>query len=231
MNRKFLGAASIAAIAAFGLAACGQESRTADYDSDDSAATQYSQSEDAYPSEDGSLAGEPTDADRERLAQETGVPNTGGVDRMREGPMIAIADVRVKSDAEEAASTAFDQADANGDGMLDRSEYLTVMMSADPNVAAAPGMPGETADEMTAPSATAPGAAQAAEADAAAAVDTAFAEAAGDDSVMSKDELRAAFLARFDEADADGDAQLSDEEQQTFAALTAGEQASTGQQP
>lgn len=236
MTRQFLGAASIAALMAFGLAACGQESATYE-DANSGDTSEYSQADDSYPAgttDDGSLAGEPTDAERERLAQETGVPNAGGVDQsgaLREGSMVAIADIRVKSDAEEAASTAFEQADANGDGMLDRSEYMTVAMSAESDastVPATPAMPGE-ADTTAQPSATS-SAMQNAAADPAT-VDTAFAEAAGDDSILSKEELRAAFLARFDEADVDGDAQLSDEEQMTFAALTAGEQAEPAQQP
>ncbi len=227
MSKRFLGAASVAALMAFGLAACGQDATTYE-DASSGETTQYSEAEDSYAADDDSLAGEPTDADRERLAQQTGVPNAGGVDdasALREGPTVAIADIRVKSDAEEAASTAFEQADANGDGMLDRSEYMTVAMSAEGDasaVPATPAMPGEV--DPTAEPSPAPGAAQTAAADPAT-VDTAFAEAAGDDSIMSKEELRAAFLARFDEADADGDAQLSDEEQMTFAALTAGEQA------
>ncbi|MEQ8936190.1 MAG: hypothetical protein RIE56_10410 [Amphiplicatus sp.] len=226
MTKQFLGAASIAALMAFGLAACGQESATYD-DANSGDTTQYSQAGDSYPSDDETLAGQPTD--QERMAQETNVPNAGGVDQssaLREGPVVAIADIRVKSDAEEAASTAFEQADANGDGMLDRSEYITVAMSAesDPSIASSTSaVSGEIVDP-TAESSITPGATQTATADSAT-VDTAFAEAAGDDSILSKEELRAAFLARFDEADVDGDAQLSDEEQMTFAALTAGEQA------
>jgi len=226
MSKRFLGAASVAALMALGLAACGQESATYD-DVSSGDTTQYSETEDSYPADDETFAGQPTD--QERMAQETGVPNAGGVDSssaLREGPIVAIADVRVKSDAEEAASTAFEQADANGDGMLDRSEYMTVAMSAEGDAGMAPStpaLPGETVDPTVEPSTT-PGSTQTAEAGSAT-VDTAFAEAAGDDSILSKEELRAAFLARFDEADADGDAQLSDEEQMTFAALTAGEPA------
>jgi hypothetical protein len=51
-----------------------------------------------------------------------------------------------------------------------------------------------------------------------------FDDAAGDDDTMTAEELRTAFLARFDEADIDGDEQLDDAELRTFAALTRGQE-------
>ena len=51
-----------------------------------------------------------------------------------------------------------------------------------------------------------------------------FDDAAGDDDTMTAEELRTAFLARFDEADVDGDEQLDDAELRTFAALTRGQE-------
>ena len=103
MSKRFLGAASVAALMAFGLAACGQESAYDDVSSGDT--TQYSETEDSYPAEDETLAGQPTD--QERMAQETGVPNAGVVDSssaLREGPVVAIADIRVKSEPGKGAS-------------------------------------------------------------------------------------------------------------------------------
>ncbi len=54
-----------------------------------------------------------------------------------------------------------------------------------------------------------------------------FQEAAGDDNEMTMEELRTAFLSRFDEADQDGDDELDAAELQTFAALTLGQETAT----
>ncbi|MAW81807.1 MAG: hypothetical protein CMI63_16350 [Parvularcula sp.] len=55
-----------------------------------------------------------------------------------------------------------------------------------------------------------------------------FQDAAGDDAEVTQEELREAFLARFEEADEDGDDELDASELRTFAALTRGQQ-QTGQ--
>ncbi|MCK5860785.1 MAG: hypothetical protein KAG72_15650 [Abyssibacter sp.] len=163
---------------------------------------------------------------------------------------------RTRAEIETLATEAFQTADANNDGAIDREEYvqlalasardfdsfvtqpvnlMSVNPAADPetavteqDVAAADEAAPEqemTPDETGAPTQTAE-AAPLDEAEAAtietAATDT-FEQAAGDDGEMTPQELRTAFLARFDEADADGDDELDEAELQTFAALTRGE--------
>ena len=120
-------------------------------------------------------------------------------------------------DAEQAAVAAFQMADANGDGVLDQEEYLTIAMAAESGLAeAAPALEQGEVD-IGAPEQQI----RAAEADASA-VEAAFAEIAGETGEATKDDLRAAFLARFEQADADGDGQLDEEERLTFAALMIG---------
>lgn len=215
MSRKFISAASIAALMAVGLAACGQQTRTAsDETTEQQERSEHAEApyEQAQPE---ALAQAPRPSDDASLAQPE-VPNTGGATTPA-AEAVAIVDVRVRTDAEQAAVAAFQMADANGDGVLDQEEYLTIAMAAESGLAeAAPALEQGEVD-IGAPEQQI----RAAEADASA-VEAAFAEIAGETGEATKDDLRAAFLARFEQADADGDGQLDEEERLTFAALMIG---------
>lgn len=242
MNMRLIGTASAAALLSLGLAACGQDP---DYE------TSQTETTGAYAQDDDTAVAEETpdqsaDQQQSRVADsgyattdtpaasydpQATTPNAGGLTPAAI-EAVAIADIRIESDAERAAETAFGAADANGDGMLDRAEYMTVAISAEPaqsvpgivdpvdpatgaTVAEAPPIDGATpeGDTLVATDPVDP-----------VMVDAAFAAAAGPDGELTEEELRSAFLARFEQADADGDAELSDEERMTFAALTVGEQ-------
>lgn len=216
MSRKFFGAASIAALMAAGLAACGQETRTAYDETDEQERSEYAEQETETPD---TFAGAPMPSDDARLAQPAAVPNAGGAAAPTgEAVAAAIADVRVRSDAEQAAVAAFRLADANGDGVLDQDEYLTIALAAESGFAEAAPAYEQGEGDIGAPE---PYQTRTAEADPAA-VEAAFAEVAGETGEATKDDLRAAFLARFEQADADGDGQLDEQERIAFAALIVG---------
>jgi len=244
MNKTLIGAVSMAALLAVGLSACGQQEKS-----------EYGRTADDQTGSESSSGGTTDDqyaANQPGEGSESGgtepAPNAGGLaplspgsttaEATGDGMEVAIAEISSKDDAERVAGEAFDQADADRDGMLDRSEYMTLAMSAEHYglaASAAPGaaggeMPGtEPPDEMPSGEANAggalpgaPDASQTAASDAMPAIDAAFAEAAGEDGSMTEEELSAAFLDRFEIADEDGDAQLNETERQTFAQLTAG---------
>lgn len=244
MNRTLIGAVSMAALLAVGLSACGQQ-KESEYGStaDDQTGSESSSggtTDDQYaanqPGEGSQSGGTEAAPNAGRLAPLS--PGSTTAEAPGDGMEVAIADISSKDDAERVAGEAFDQADANSDGKLDRSEYMTLAMSAEHYgsvSSAAPGAAGgeipgtEPPDEMPSDDANAdgalpgaPDASQMSESEAMPAIDAAFTEAAGEDGSMSQDELRAAFLDRFDIADADGNDQLDDTERQTFAELTAG---------
>ena len=150
-------------------------------------------------------------------------------------PMKA-SDVRSKDDVTLITDSAFEKADLNGDGSLDRTEFATLSLAAageDPSVISTvltkaeevasdmvDGVTGAEADSETGVDAgTAMPAEEAAQV---AALEEDFVESAGDDAAMTKEELRAAFLARFEKADVNENEQLETEESEVFAALTAG---------
>lgn len=153
-----------------------------------------------------------------------------------------------RADIEALAGEAFDSADANDDGAIDREEYVQLALASARDF---DGFMTEPANLMqvnpaTDPEAVAeeretPGAdaqaelqAQAAKTEPvlddaeAATIETAaaqtFEDAAGEDGELTAEELRTAFLSRFAAADADGDEELDGAELQTFAALTRGEE-------
>ena len=150
-------------------------------------------------------------------------------------PMKA-SDVRSKDDVTLITDSAFEKADLNGDGSLDRTEFATLSLAAageDPSVISTVltkaeetasdmvgGVTGAEADSETDVDAGA--AMPAEEAAQVAALEEDFVESAGDDAAMTKEELRAAFLARFEKADVNENEQLETEESEVFAALTAG---------
>lgn len=242
MNKTLIGAVSMAALLAVGLSACGQQKEsqyggTAD-DQTGSESSSGGTADDQYAANE---PGEGPESSGTRTA-----PNAGGLapaapydmatETTDDGMVLAISDISSKDDAERVAGQAFDQADADRDGKLDRSEYMSLAMSAehygspaDSAVGAIPGeIPGEELpDELSSGQANVggplPGAPDGSQmSEAGPAIDAAFAEAAGEDGSMTEEELRAAFLDRFDIADADGDDQLNETERQTFAHLTAG---------
>lgn len=165
----------------------------------------------------------------------------------------AMADTRVadsdmtrsRAEIQALASRAFSAADINDDGAIDREEYVKLALASardldsfvtDPQIDAAAmrdqgavsPAPGEDTGDTVAPTDETAGAepTRLATTDSAEIEITAaqsFDEVAGPDDEMTQEELRTAFLSRFEEADADGDDQLDAEELQTFAALTRGE--------
>lgn len=137
-----------------------------------------------------------------------------------------VSDVRSKADIDLVTASAFDAADFNRDGVLDRDEFANMTMVvvnrdgdnlADKASGAAEKMlnnvTGAAGDEVTKP-------ADATVTDAV--IDEAFAQASGDDAAMTKEELRETFLARFEQADANDNDQLEEEERKKFALLSAG---------
>lgn len=226
MKKNLVSAASAAALLAFGLTACAQEQNRYAETEESANRTAYAEiGDEPLPGEytrmgdEAALAG-----DRLAQANETS-PNAGGVTTdpttayaASEPVTVEIAEVRVKDEVEAAAENAFMVADLNGDGVLSRDEYMTIAMNLRPQT---------TADATTMP---APDGAleegdttMLAEEPSPVTVAAAFEAAAGPDGELTREKLREAFLARFEQADADGDDELNDEEWQTFAALTTGE--------
>ena len=152
-------------------------------------------------------------------------------------PMKA-SDVQSKEDVSLITDSAFEKADLNGDGALDRTEFATLSLAAageDPSMIETvltraeetatdivQGVTGADAEAETEPGIESGVSLPAEEAAQVAALDEDFAESAGDDASMTKEELRSAFLARFEKADVNDNEQLEMEERETFAALTAG---------
>ncbi len=174
---------------------------------------------------------------------------------------------RTRGEIETLAARAFEGADANNDGALQRDEYIVLalasardfdafvtepvnLMSVNPvdepidvseaeeGTASADVINDDddvaAGDDMTRTAETA-GATQTAmhlneplDAETEAEIETSaaqlFQEAAGGDAEVTEDELRQAFLARFEEADEDGDDELDATELRKFAALTRGQE-------
>lgn len=169
-------------------------------------------------------------------AQPTGSADSAQYGVTTAGEVFEIAEINNKADAERIASDAFDKADANGDGQLDRSEYVMIAMGANEFVAGSSPIDvtpegvgegdidtGDTLDSTAPADTTTPTVADTTDAVNETTVATVFTEAAGTDNTLTKEELRAAFLARFDKADADNNGTLTEEERQTFAQLTTGD--------
>lgn len=244
MKIRLLGAASLAALA-LGVAACAKDETK--YAENDTATTESTTTTttDSYaandpaataadPYETPGTTASPTTGALAAGEQPTGASSQYGVTTA--GEVIQIADISTKTDAERVASDAFDKADANGDGKLDKAEYVMIAMGANEFRSASSAIDdtqegigegdmdtGDAAVDSTAPAdPSMPTTAETATVDETS-VEPVFAEAAGVDNELTKDELRAAFLARFDTADADKDQQLSETERQTFAELTTGD--------
>src|SRR5690606_7955888 len=113
MKNSLFSAASLASLAAFGLAACADDNVAGDEET----ATyrqEETETDDIAEAEEDALARSTTAPDQPAGA----VPNTGGVTPGAAATGLSIADIRIKSDAERAAESAFALADANRDGML-----------------------------------------------------------------------------------------------------------------
>lgn len=253
MKIRLLGAASLAALA-LAVAACAKDETK--YAEDDTATTESTTTDsttatDSYAANDPAATdtATPSAADPYATPSTTASPTTGALAAGEQptgassqygvttaGEVIEIAEINTKTDAERVASDAFDKADANGDGKLDKAEYVMIAMGANEFRSASSPIDetqegvgegdmdtGDAAVDSTAPAdPSMPATAETATVDETS-VEPAFAEAAGADNELTKDELRTAFLARFDTADADKDQQLSETERQTFAELTTGD--------
>jgi|GEM_PF-1828240 len=148
------------------------------------------------------------------------------------------SDVKSKDDISLITDSAFEKADVDGNGALDRTEFATLSLAAageDPSVISSvltqvedkaeeivQGVTGADAETEYDSGIDAGVSVPSGEAAQVAALDEDFAESAGDDAAMTKEELRAAFLARFEKADVNENEQLETEESEVFAALTAG---------
>ena len=206
MNMNFLGAASLAAIA---LVACAKK---------EAAPTAPAVEETAAVTDAVESA-----ADADALAAD-----------VYEAPAtIDLASIRTKEGLTTASDAAFSQVDADADGALSANEFYSLAALMAP-AAAVEGVVEDAADAMSGTvDAVAGEVAPATVADAAAAtadavlpeeptadassIDASFAAIAGDDGSLSKDDLRAAFLSRFDAADANLDGTLDDAESASFA--------------
>lgn len=257
MKRTLIGAVSLSALMAVGLAACGQndttyaenengpyaetadEARTADsqtsnVESGDMAdARKAAQDYAADPS--AADAGETADYD---VAQgEAATDNTDVGAYSGEMTLASLSSVRTRDELEDRAGDVFAEADLNGDGVLDRAEYLTLAL-ADAGVSAPEGEGdiSEPMDEIASVGGTpaeggvsAP--TQLAGVDEQQKVEAIFEEVSDDGETMTLEQMREAFLARFDEADENGDRQLDTLERMKFAQLVAGEETLNGAEP
>lgn len=136
---------------------------------------------------------------------------------------VDLASLRTKEALTVAADTAFAQADADADGSLSLPEFYSlasIMAPAPAADAADADIVGEVAGEPTAEAAAEAAGEIVAEEPTqdAAALDASFATIAGADAALSTDDLRAAFLSRFDAADANLDGSLDDAEAEAFKA-------------
>ncbi len=137
--------------------------------------------------------------------------------------------VRTKDALAAAADAAFAQADSDADGSLSQTEFysLATMMAPaadamfDDAVDAGAGMAADAAGDIAdAPIGDAPIDGVVAEEPMtdATALDASYATIAGADASLTTEDLRAAFLSRFDAADANLDGSLDDAEAESFKA-------------
>lgn len=128
-----------------------------------------------------------------------------------------LAAVRTKDELSAAADSAFAQADADSDGSLSQTEFyaLAALMTPAAPVEEVVDDVYETAapDAVDAVDATLP---EEPSADSSA-LDESYAAIAGADGQLTEDDLRAALIVRFDEADANLDGALDESEAAAFA--------------
>ncbi len=205
MRLKVLGAASIAAIA---IVACAKKEET--------------------KAVDAAVVAEEVVADE--TTSEAADAAVAAVDVYAAPATIDLASVRTKDALTAAADAAFAQADADADGSLSQTEFyaLAAILAPAPSetvVDAAADVAADVADAVVGDVALEPAAeavvdAVAAEAsvEEATTLDASFASVAGADSSLTTDDLRSAFLSRFDAADTNLDGALDDAEAEAFKA-------------
>ena len=219
MRMKMLGAASIAAIA---LVACAKKDETKAVDTAAVATTAPAPEATDTMAAPADVVAEPTDV--------YAAPTT-----------LDISSVRSKDILTATSDAAFAQSDVDADGALSKTEFYSLASLMTPAVAAADTMMNDAADSAMGAAADKAGSvvgdvagAPAGEATTDAingmtynepamdtvALDASYATIAGADSSLSMDDLRAAFLSRFDAADANLDGSLDDAEAATFKAAS-----------
>ncbi|MEM9988900.1 MAG: hypothetical protein AAF723_05205 [Pseudomonadota bacterium] len=120
----------------------------------------------------------------------------------------AAQDAIAESDVPAIAQATFNSADANGDAVLDESEFVALVAPApEAQFQSEAAMEGDVAIETT-PSAY---------------LIAKFQDISGDDAAVSADEFQTAMAKDFDAADSDDNATLEGEEIQAFAAMQRGE--------
>lgn len=136
----------------------------------------------------------------------------GGAGQIDAG-VAAAYKIRTKADIGPSVDAMMALADRDNDGQLSREEFNIIAPalgqadnSLNPSVEGGPVANPGAGDAMESTTATPIRA------------DDFFAETAGTNGLISRDELTAALTARFDAADADGNGELSAEEAQAFAA-------------
>jgi len=243
MTKTFIGAVSLSALMAIGLTACAKNvEESADASSEQEAAyaelneaeneiaeelaavetnDPYTQTTETDPYV-GSAVADPYDevAANEPDQAMAGVNGDGVITAEETAEIITIAEIRDEADVRQMVDAAFESADLDNDGALSKLEYASlaaaVQIADGDAIDAVDGMVGgdgagavaETTDEGE-PAMTLPG-------------DEIFAEAAGVDNELSKDDLRASFLARFEAADVNHDARLDEGEREEFVRLAMG---------
>lgn len=142
---------------------------------------------------------------------------------------VDLSTVRTKDALTAAADAAFAQVDADVSGALSQSEFYALAALMAPAEEAVDVL-GDTGAEVAADAAGAVASEAAPAAEAvdgivseeptadSSALDASFASIAGADASLTADDLRAAFLARFDAADVNLDGALDDAESATFTA-------------
>lgn len=139
-------------------------------------------------------------------------------------PLASVGAARTEAELRSAAALAFDDADAGDDGALDKTEFYTLAALLAPTLDAI-----ETTDDvfseepsvLEAPvDAVDPAMAEEPlDNEAQASLDAAFAAIAGEDGEIALVEIENALLAKFAQADEDGDGGLNDLESENFRSM------------
>jgi hypothetical protein len=138
--------------------------------------------------------------------------------------LASVGAARTEDELRSAAATAFGDADSDGNGLLDKTEFYSLAALLAPTLDAI-----ETSDDvfseepsvLDAPldAIEAPAAEETLDNAAQAALDAFYAEIAGDDGLISAAEIETALLARFAQADEDSDGGLNDLESENFRSM------------
>ena len=135
----------------------------------------------------------------------------------------SVGAARTEGELAVAAETAFRLVDQNADGALDRIEFYSLASLLAPTVVAVEQVEDVFAEQPTVLDAieepTPEGGEELIEGAAQVALDQRFAEIAGEDGKIGLAELSSALLAKFSQADEDGDGGLNDLESENFRAM------------